>query len=69
LLHPTSDGCYSQFGIEHGKKMMKHHFKGLLSSIGQLPMMERHFQLKAQLSAWPSKEEQVDDMLVIGIGL
>jgi len=69
VVYLTSDGFYSQFGGDQGKKMMKRHFKEMLSKLGHLPLKEQKFQLKEQLKAWQGKEEQVDDVLVIGIKL
>lgn len=68
-IYLTSDGYYSQFGGPNGKKMLKARFKELLQNIGGLPMPMQYTQLSEYLRYWQGKEDQVDDILVIGIRL
>ncbi len=66
-IYLTSDGYYSQFGGPNGKKMMKKKFKTLLQEIGALSMNQQYDKLLSFLEDWQGDEEQVDDILIIGI--
>lgn len=66
-----SDGFQDQFGGPKGKKFMKGKFKKLLLEIHQKPFDEQRQILDDAIEDWiqnsvNSKEEQVDDVLVIG---
>jgi PAS domain S-box-containing protein len=69
VIYLTTDGFYSQFGGEFGKKMMKNRFIKMLADIGHLPLADQKLQLDIELSRWRGFEEQVDDILIIGIQL
>jgi serine phosphatase RsbU (regulator of sigma subunit) len=62
-----SDGYADQFGGEKGKKLMSKKFKELLLSIQNLSMREQENCLKDHFENWKKNNEQVDDVLVIGI--
>jgi serine phosphatase RsbU (regulator of sigma subunit) len=71
LREPTtfyicSDGFQDQFGGNQGKKFMVKRLKSLLLSIHDLPMAEQKSILERELIDWQGKEEQVDDILLIG---
>jgi serine phosphatase RsbU (regulator of sigma subunit) len=66
-IYLTSDGYYDQFGGKSGKKMMKSNFKNLLAQIGSLPIDEQYRKMTEYLEEWQGNEDQVDDILVIGI--
>lgn len=66
-IYLTSDGYYSQFGGPNGKKMMKNRFKTLLEEIGQLSMDNQYNRLLSYFEDWQGDEDQVDDILIIGI--
>lgn len=68
-IYLTSDGYYSQFGGEKGKKFMKARFADTLNSLQELPISNQQQRLHQILTAWSGKNEQVDDILVIGIEL
>lgn len=68
-IYLTSDGYYSQFGGDKGKKFMKSRFAETLNTLQDLPMGSHREQLQQVFSAWSGKNEQVDDVLVIGIEL
>lgn len=68
-IYLSSDGYYSQFGGETGKKMMKKAFANLLSKVSPKPIEEQYDLLKEHLIEWKGTQEQVDDVLVIGIKL
>lgn len=61
-----SDGFQDQFGGEKGRKFMSKRFRKLLFDIHQLPMAEQRNRLETALTDWQGKEDQVDDVLVIG---
>jgi len=62
-----SDGFQDQFGGPKGKKFMTKHFRELLFKIHQKPMQEQKQILENTLQNWIDKEEQVDDILVVGV--
>jgi len=62
-----SDGYYSQFGGLDGKKMRSNNFKQLLIDFHLKPMPEQKKSLKLLLEQWTGHNEQVDDILVIGV--
>ena len=62
-----SDGYADQFGGEKGKKLMTKKFKEILLSIQHLEMNEQKNHLLEYLKNWMGKNEQVDDVLVIGV--
>lgn len=68
-IYLTSDGYYSQFGGERGKKYMKARFAKTLNEIQQLPVNEQKHKLHQLLIDWAGSHEQVDDVLVVGIEL
>lgn len=64
-----SDGYPDQFGGPKGKKFMMKRFKKLLLDTHHLPKMEQKTVLESTIKSWMGAEEQVDDILVIGITL
>jgi len=62
-----TDGYADQFGGEFGKKLMTKNFKELLLSIQHLDMAVQKNFLADHFQKWKNKNEQVDDVLVIGI--
>lgn len=62
-----TDGYADQFGGPKGKKFKYNQLKDLLVANAHLPI-EQHFSvLDEALKAWQGNQEQVDDVLVIGI--
>jgi serine phosphatase RsbU (regulator of sigma subunit)/HAMP domain-containing protein len=66
-LYLFSDGYVDQFGGPKGKKFMRKQFRQLLLDIAHLPMPEQKWRLTDTLDRWQGQQEQVDDILVIGI--
>ncbi|TAH42296.1 MAG: cyclic nucleotide-binding domain-containing protein [Bacteroidetes bacterium] len=62
-----SDGYADQFGGESGKKFMTKKLKEVLLSIQKLSMKEQQVFLLDAFNKWRGDQEQVDDVLVIGV--
>lgn len=62
-----SDGYADTFNGTTGKKMNTKRFKELLIEIQPLTMIEQNEHLSNFLNNWKGNEDQVDDILVIGI--
>ncbi|HLP74989.1 MAG TPA: SpoIIE family protein phosphatase [Bacteroidales bacterium] len=62
-----SDGYEDQFGGPEGKKFMARRFEELLKEISHFPVPEQKKMLTGRLAEWMGSNEQVDDILVIGI--
>jgi serine phosphatase RsbU (regulator of sigma subunit) len=68
-IYIFSDGYVDQFGGEDGKKFMAKPFKELLISVNGKPMPEQQKILEDTLDKWQGANDQVDDILVIGINI
>ena len=66
-IYLFSDGYPDQFGGEKNKKYLIGKFKKYLLSIQHIPMIDQETLLRSELYNWMGDEEQVDDILVIGI--
>jgi len=66
-LYIFSDGFADQFGGPEKKRFMSKRFKKLLLDNYTKPMMEQEHILLATIDAWKEDQEQVDDILVIGM--
>jgi len=62
-----SDGYADQFGGPNGKKFMVGNFRKLLIQITDLPCSQQKEKLDETLLTWQGGQEQVDDVLVIGV--
>lgn len=62
-----TDGYADQFGGEENKKFMYRRLRYLLTTINRLPMSEQKIILKDTLENWKGTNDQVDDILVMGI--
>jgi serine phosphatase RsbU (regulator of sigma subunit) len=62
-----SDGYPDQFGGPDNKKFMFRRFQELLREVHPLPMAQQKEILLQRLNEWKGENEQVDDILVIGI--
>jgi len=62
-----TDGFADQFGGKDNKKFKTSRFQDLLISVNALPMLEQQNTIQKAFKEWIGKNEQVDDILVIGI--
>ena len=67
VIYLFSDGYPDQFGGKKGKKFMVNQFRQLLLSIHKKPMEEQKRLLDKTLEDWKGAEDQVDDILVMGV--
>lgn len=66
-IYIFSDGYYDQFGGNRNKKFKVRQFKQLLENINQKPMNEQHNILNNTFGDWKGDNDQIDDVLVIGM--
>jgi serine phosphatase RsbU (regulator of sigma subunit) len=66
-LYLSSDGYSDQFGGPDNKKFMQKRFEDLLLEIHSQPMDVQKEELHKKLYEWMGINDQVDDILVIGI--
>jgi serine phosphatase RsbU (regulator of sigma subunit) len=62
-----SDGFVDQFGGPKNKKFMRKNFKQMLLDVVHLPMAEQKWRIIETLDQWMGDQEQIDDILVIGV--
>jgi len=67
LIYLFSDGYPDQFGGPRGKKFLYTRFKELLLSVSSRNMQQQYTDLDRAFWDWKKENEQVDDVLVIGI--
>lgn len=67
MIYLYSDGFPDQFGGENGSKYMAKPFKRLLQRISSEPVEKQLELLDLELREWMGREDQVDDILVMGI--
>jgi len=68
-IYLFSDGYPDQFGGPQGKKFMSSNIKRLLKEINKKPMYEQGEIIKDTFSSWKGNEDQVDDVVFLGIRL
>lgn len=66
-LYLYSDGIVDQFGGPHNKKFMTKRLVQLLSSNLDLPMTEQKEIIDNSIVSWKEGQEQIDDILVMGL--
>jgi serine phosphatase RsbU (regulator of sigma subunit) len=64
-----SDGFSDQFGETTDKKFKYKHFKRIIHSFEELPMLQQKQHLESAFNEWKGRAQQVDDVLVIGFQL
>ncbi len=66
-IYLFSDGFADQFGGPEGKKLMTKRFKEILLSLHYLDMKAQEAGLDKAFEQWKNNQEQVDDVLVMGV--
>ena len=66
-IYLFSDGYTDQFGGENIKKFNRNRFRKLLASIEELSMEKQLVVLSESFNSWKGKEEQIDDVTVMGV--
>lgn len=71
MIYIFSDGYPDQFGGQQGKKFMYEPFRKLLVSIANSPRIQQQTKLEETLQSWlnagATKQEQIDDILIMGV--
>ncbi|TAE01073.1 MAG: hypothetical protein EAZ97_04030 [Bacteroidetes bacterium] len=67
VFYLCSDGYQDQFGGEKGGKFMVKKLKELLFEIHEKELFEQKLILDSTFDLWKNNEEQVDDVLIMGI--
>lgn len=67
MYYVCSDGFQDQFGGPKGKKFMLGKLKKLFVEISTLPVEDQSAALEKELNDWMGDNEQVDDILIIGL--
>tara|TARA_Y100000589_G_scaffold76590_1_gene70366 strand:+ start:5214 stop:6578 length:1365 start_codon:yes stop_codon:yes gene_type:complete len=62
-----SDGYQDQFGGPKNKKFLKKKLRELILKISSLPMQHQRTKLEEEFASWKRKEDQTDDVLIIGV--
>lgn len=66
IIYIFSDGYIDQFGGTENKKFMYRRFRHLLLMIHKFPLSDQKSILDENIRNWIGKNEQLDDMMVIG---
>jgi len=69
MLYLFTDGFIDQFSDKEHKKIGKKRFYDLLTKLHQNTTSQQKFQLQTFLQEWQGKEEQIDDITVLGVRL
>jgi len=67
VIYTFTDGYADQFGGERGKKFMYKQLQQLLLANHKLSMQDQKQILDSTIKDWIGDEEQVDDMLIVGV--
>jgi serine phosphatase RsbU (regulator of sigma subunit) len=62
-----TDGFADQFGGKDNRKLFRKNFRNYLQSISEKPLKQQREELEAFFEHWKGENEQVDDVLVIGV--
>ena len=66
-FYMASDGFQDQFGEKTQKKLMRKAFKSILERNAREKMQRQFVILKKEFEIWKGDEEQIDDVLVMGV--
>lgn len=67
MAYLFTDGYADQFGGDRGKKFMAKRLHEMLSSVHRLNAADQQRALEQQFESWKGEQEQVDDVLIVGI--
>lgn len=67
MIYAFSDGYPDQFGGERGKKYLSKRLRAYLAELANLNTEKQEELLSKEFYAWKGKQEQVDDVLVVGV--
>lgn len=67
MIYVFSDGYADQFGGPQGKKFLRKRFRELLLEIANLSIEEQRAAIEKTFDAWKGDQEQIDDVLVMGV--
>ncbi|HEY6160102.1 MAG TPA: SpoIIE family protein phosphatase, partial [Bacteroidia bacterium] len=67
MIYLFTDGFADQFGGKDGKKFKLKNFKKLLLSVCDKPVQEQHRIIERTMDDWKSNQQQLDDILVMGM--
>lgn len=66
-LYLLSDGYYDQFGGPNDKRYSTKKLKSTLTGIADMPMKKQLEMLEENLHLWKGDQEQVDDIIILGV--
>lgn len=66
-LYLFSDGLQDQFGGPENKKFKKNNIRDLIQKVHHTPMKQQKEIFKNEFKQWKGRQEQTDDVLVMGI--
>jgi serine phosphatase RsbU (regulator of sigma subunit) len=69
VFYLYTDGYADQIGGENKRKFMTRNLRNLFSEMKSKPMSEQGEHLKNTFEKWQGKEQQIDDVLVVGFRL
>ena len=67
VIFVATDGFPDQFGGPKGKKFMRKRFRELLIRVAPMQHQDMESALAKAFNDWKGAEEQVDDVLVVGV--
>jgi ligand-binding sensor domain-containing protein/serine phosphatase RsbU (regulator of sigma subunit) len=67
VIYLFTDGYVDQFGGPYNKKYKKRRFRHLLLNIYKEPLSKQREIIEERIASWRGDQEQVDDILIIGI--
>lgn len=69
MIYLFTDGYVDQFGGPNNKKFKRYRFKNLLLSIHNFSLDKQLMYLEKTFNEWKGQNEQIDDILIIGVRL
>jgi serine phosphatase RsbU (regulator of sigma subunit) len=66
-IYISTDGYRDQFGGDNCKKFLARRLRELLVEINDMPMLDQRQKMLKTIEDWRGQEEQVDDILVMGV--